>query len=205
MSFLKHLRRELQTDVAAVQDGLGALGRIVGRAELFDNSGAVGVVALAAVGDQNADLVAEVDTLAALLGQQKLDITAAVGLDGQTAIFGQADRTGKTVIGYGDFQHFALGRAFHAGMVEQLDENFIVGHGTMQRAARDKDVALAVITAGKAEAGCQLDQRAGNAAAGGGGILVSGKARHIGAVFHGQLAGGDHGGNRGAQAGVIHL
>ena len=152
----------------------------------------MGVMTLAAVGNQEADLITQVHALAALLGQQELDIAAAVGLDGQTAILGQADCAGKAVVRHGDFQHFALRGTFHAGMVEQLDENLIVGHGTVQGAAGDENVALAVITAGKAEAG-------------GGGVLVGGKTGHVGAVFHGQFTGGDHGGDRGAQAGIIHL
>ena len=34
---------------------------------------------------------------------------------------------------------------------------------------------------------------------------VAEKVGHVGAVFHGQFTGGDHGGDRGAQAGIIHL
>ena len=203
--FLQDLRRELQADVAAVQDGLGALGGVVGGTELLDDSSAVGVMTLAAVGNQEADLITQVHALAALLGQQELDIAATVGLDGQTAILGQADSAGKAVVRHGDFQNFTLRGTFHAGMVKQFDENLIVGHGTVQGAAGNENVALAVITAGKAEAGGQLDQRARNAAAGSGGVLVGGKTGHVGAVFHGQFTGGDHGGDRGAQAGIIHL
>ena len=134
--FLQGLRRELQADVAAVQDGLGALGGVVGGTELLDDSSAVGVMTLAAVGNQEADLITQVHALAALLGQQELDIAAAVGLDGQTAILGQADCAGKAVVRHGDFQHFALRGTFYAGMVEQLDENLIVGHGTVQGRGR---------------------------------------------------------------------
>ena len=89
-------------------------------------------------------------------------------------------------------------------MVEQLDVDLIVGHCAVQRAARDEDVALAVVAAGKAEARGQLDERAGNRV-GGCSILIGRKAGHIGAVAHRQLAGGDHSGNGGAQAGVVHL
>ena len=99
--FLQDLRRELQADVAAIQDGLGALGGVVGGTELLDDSSAVGVMTLAAVGNQEADLITQVHALAALLGQQELDIAAAVGLDGQTAILGQADSAGKAVVRHG--------------------------------------------------------------------------------------------------------
>lgn len=47
-------------DAAAIQDGLGALGRIVGGTEFLDNGGAVVAVAVAAVGDEEADLVTQV-------------------------------------------------------------------------------------------------------------------------------------------------
>ena len=89
-------------------------------------------------------------------------------------------------------------------MVEQLDVDLVLGHRAVQRAARDEDIAFAVVAAGKAEAGRQLDQRAGDGL-GGIGIHIGGKTRDIGAVAHRQLAGGDHGGHAGAQAGIIHL
>ena len=66
---LQHLWRELLADAAAIQDGLGALGRIVGGTEFLDNGGAVVAVAVAAVGDEEADLVAQMHALAPLLGQ----------------------------------------------------------------------------------------------------------------------------------------
>ena len=161
-------------------------------------------MAVAAVGDEETDLVAEVDALAPLLRQQELHVTAAVRLDGHAAILGQADRTRKAVVRHSDLDDLALGRALHARMVEQLDVDLIVGHRAVQRAAGDEDVALAVVAAGKAEARGQLDEGAGDAR-GGVGVLVGGEARHVSAVLHRQLAGGDHGGNAGAQAGIVHL
>ena len=201
---LQHLRRELLADAAAIQDGLGALGRIVGGAEFLDNGGAVVAVAVAAVGDEEADLVAQVHALAPLLGQQELHVAAAVRLHGHAAILGQADRARKAVVRDRDLDDLALGGALHARVVEQLDVDLIVGHCAVQRAARDEDVALAVVAAGKAEARGQLDERAGNRV-GGCSILIGRKAGHIGAVAHRQLSGGDHSGNGGAQAGVVHL
>ena len=201
---LQHLRRELLADAAAIQDGLGALGRIVGGTEFLDNGGAVVAVAVAAVGDEEADLVAQMHALAPLLGQQELHVAAAVRLHGHAAILGQADRARKAVVRDRDLDDLALGGALHARVVEQLDVDLIVGHCAVQRAARDEDVALAVVAAGKAEARGQLDERAGNRV-GGCSILIGRKAGHIGAVAHRQLAGGDHSGNGGAQAGVVHL
>ena len=201
---LQHLRRELLADAAAIQDGLGALGRIVGGTEFLDNGGAVVAVAVTAVGDEEADLVAQVHALAPLLGQQELHVAAAVRLHGHAAILGQTDRARKAVVRDRDLDDLALGGTLHARVVEQLDVDLIVGHCAVQRAARDEDVALAVVAAGKAEARGQLDERAGNRV-GGCSILIGRKAGHIGAVAHRQLAGGDHSGNGGAQAGVVHL
>ena len=201
---LQHLRRELLADAAAIQDGLGALGRIVGGTEFLDNGGAVVAVAVAAVGDEEADLVAQVHALAPLLGQQELHVAAAVRLHGHAAILGQADRARKAVVRDRDLDDLSLGGTLHARVVEQLDVDLIVGHCAVQRTARDEDVALAVVAAGKAEARGQLDERAGNRV-GGCSILIGRKAGHIGAVAHRQLAGGDHSGNGGAQAGVVHL
>ena len=204
VGLFQHLGRELEPDVAAVQNGLGALGGVVGGAELLDDGGTVVAVAVAAVGNEETDLVAQVDALAPLFRQQELHIAAAVRLNGQAAILRQADRTSKAVVGHGDFDDLTLRGTLHAGMVEQLDVDLVLGHRAVQCAARDENIALAVVAAGKAEAGRQLDQCAGDGL-GGIGILIGGKARDIGAVAHRQLAGGDHGGHAGAQAGIIHL
>ena len=204
MRLLQHLRREFLPDIAAVEDRLGTLGGVVGGAELFDHGGAVVAVAVAAVGNKEADLIPQMYALAPLLGQQELHITAAVRLDRHAAVLRQADRTRKAVVGDSDLHDLTLRGALHAGMVEQLDIDLVVGHRAVQGAAGDEDVALAVIAAGKAEAGCQLDQRAGNGRRGVC-VLIGGKARHIGAVAHRQLAGGDHSRYAGAQAGIVHL
>ena len=201
---LQHLRREFLPDIAAVEDRLGTLGGVVGGAELFDHGGAVVAVAVATVGNKEADLITQMYALAPLLGQQELHIAAAVRLDRHAAVLGQADRTRKAVVGDSDLHDLTLRGALHAGMVEQLDIDLVIGHGAVQCAPRDEDVALAVIAAGKAEAGCQLDQRAGNGRRGVC-VLIGGKARHIGAVAHRQLAGGDHSRYAGAQAGIVHL
>ena len=161
-------------------------------------------VTLAAVGDEDTDLVADMHPFAPLLGQQELHVPAAVRLHRQTAVVRQADRTGKAVVGHLDLHDLALGGALHAGMVEQPDIDLVLGHGTVQRPARDKDITLAVVAAGKAEAGRQLDQRAGNRV-GVGLVLIGGKARHIGAVAHRQMPRGHHGRYGGAQAGIVHL
>ena len=86
VSLLQHLRREFLPDIAAVEDRLGALRCVVGGAELFDHGGAVVAVALAAVGDQKADLVAQMHALTPLLGEQELDVAAAVRLNAQTSV-----------------------------------------------------------------------------------------------------------------------
>ena len=161
-------------------------------------------MAVAAVGDEEADLIAQMYALAPLLSQQELHITAAVRLDRHAAVLRQADRTREAVVGDSDLHDLTLRGALHTGMVEQLDIDLVVGHRAVQGAPRDKDVALAVIAAGKAEAGCQLDQCAGNGRRGVC-VLIGGKARHIGAVAHRQLAGGDHSRYAGAQAGIVHL
>ena len=142
--------------------------------------------------------------LAPLLGEQELDVAAAVRLNAEASVIRQADGTGKAVVGYGDFQHLTLGGAFHAGAVKQLDQNLVLRHSTVQRAPGDENIAGAVVAAGKAEAGCQLDQRAGNGV-GRGFVAEGGKAGGVLPVFDGQFAGGDHGGHGGAQAGIVHL
>ena len=161
-------------------------------------------VAVAAVGNQETDLIPQMDALAPLLGQQELHIAAAVRLHGHTAVLGQADRARKAVVRHGDLHNLTLGGTLHAGMVEQFDVDFVIGHRAMQRTARNEDIALSVITAGKTEPRRQLDQRAGNRVRGVG-VLIGGKTGHIGAVAHRQLAGGHHGRDGGAQAGIIHL
>ena len=204
VSLLQHLRRKFLPDIAAVEDRLGTLGGVVRGAELFDHGGTVVAVAVAAVGDEEADLIAQMYALAPLLSQQELHITAAVRLDRHAAVLRQADRTREAVVGDSDLHDLTLRGALHTGMVEQLDIDLVVGHRAVQGAPRDKDVALAVIAAGKAEAGCQLDQCAGNGRRGVC-VLIGGKARHIGAVAHRQVAGGDHSRYAGAQAGIVHL
>ena len=204
MGLGQHLGREFLPHIAAVEDGPGALRRILGGAELFHHGGTVLAVALAPVGDLDAHLVAQMHALAALFGQQELHVPAAVGLHGQPSVVRQADRAGEMVVGGGDLHHFPFRGALHPRAVKQFDQDLVLRHGAVQRPARDEDIALAVVPAGEAEAGGQLDQRAGQRGRVGR-VFIGGKARRISAVAHRQVAGGHHGGNGGAQAGIVHL
>ena len=161
-------------------------------------------MAAAAQGQLGAGLVAGAHALVLAFLDQQLDAAAAVRLQGQAAVLGADDGAGDGVVGLGDLGHLALGAALHAGVVKQADVDLVLGHGAVQRAAGDKDVALAVVTAGKAEAGRQLDQRAGD---GGGHVLVldGGKAGGVFAPFHRQHPLGHHGRDGVAQPVAVHL
>ena len=202
--FLQHLLREVLAHLAAVKDGLGALGRNVRGAEPLADGHPVLRMAAAAQGQFRAGLVAGAHALVLAFLNQQLDAVAAVRLQGQAAVLGADDGAGDGIVGLGDLGHLALGAALHAGVVKQADVDLVLGHGAVQRAAGDKDVALAVVTAGKSETGRQLDQRAGD---GGGHVLVldGGKAGGVFALFHRQRAVGHHSRNGIAQTVSVHL
>ena len=201
---LQHFFGKFLPYIAAIQNGLGTFRGIVRRPEPFRHGSPMLTVALTPVSDHGAHLIAQMHALAAGLGQKKFYIFAAVRLHRHTAILTEHHRTGEPVIGGGHRHHFALGAAFHTGMVKQFDVHLVLRHRAVQAPSRNENIAFPIVTSGKAKAGRQLDNGTGNGA-GHRLILIRGKTGRIGAVLHHQFTGGHHGGDAHPQAGVVRL
>ena len=161
-------------------------------------------MAVSAGGQQGADFIANLCAFDTVFLQDNMDIAAAVRLNRKAAILGNGDRTRKAVVRGGDFNHLAFGAAFHTGAVEQFDEDFILRHCAVQRAAGDKDIAGAIVPCCEAKPGRKFDQCAGDGC-GGGLVFHCGQARGIPPVLRSQQAKGHHPRYSTAQPAVIHL
>ena len=200
----KNLLRELLADFPAVEDGLGTLGCHVGGAEALLDGDPMLRMTVAAQRQIGAGLITRANSQILAIFDQQLYAVAAVRLQGKPAIIRADNGAGQGIVGLGDLDHLALGAALHTGMIEQPDVDLVLGHCTVQGTPRDEDIPLAVIPAGKAEPGRQLDQCTRN---GGGGIFVfdGGKTRCIFALHHGQCSVRHHCRDGIAQAVAVHL
>ena len=187
--FRLHGIGEMLGQAMGIQNGLGAALGLVGTAEAHGHAHAVLLVAAAAAQDLHRSLLARLYAAVGALLDEQLHGRAGIRLQIQAvaALF-LAHGAHKGVFLFGDVGDLALIAALHTGVVKLVHQHLVAGHGALQAAAGDEDIAGQVLPHGKAEGAAQLHNGAGDAVLRlrGGHRRVAGQV--VGAHFLHQLA-----------------
>ena len=153
------LIRETAADVLRIEQSLGAALGLVGAAKAHGHAHAVIFLPVAALQDFHSHFVAVLGTALAVAHHPHGDGGAVIGHELQHALH-TADGAHQIVLFFQHGQDLALVAALHTGMLKLFHQHLVTGHGAAGEAARDEDIAGAVLQHDKSKILAQLDHLA---------------------------------------------
>ena len=153
------LIRETAADVLRIEQSLGAALGLVGAAKAHGHAHAVIFLPVAALQDLHSHFVAVLGTALAVAHHPHGDGGAVIGHELQHALHA-ADGAHQIVLFFQHGQDLALVAALHTGMLKLFHQHLVTGHGAAGEAARDEDIAGAVLQHDKSKVLAQLDHLA---------------------------------------------
>ena len=159
LGFIADFIREAAADILRIEQGLGAALGFIRIAEPHGNAHTVIFLTVAALQDLHGHLVAVLCAALAVTHQLHGDGRAVVRHEFQAAL-DTAGSAHQRIFLFQNGKDLAFIAALHTGMLKLFHKHHVTGHCTAGKAARDKDIAGAVLQHYKGKIFAQFDHLA---------------------------------------------